>query len=335
MTNPPEPEATPEVTRSLEKTLTAALKTRPLDEESLERIRAAVGAEWRAATGSPWHRSVTPRHIRWTLLGVAASILAVLIAFWIAAPSTQGAIVGSVSRLAAVGIDVGSGFFHHRTVRVGEALRVGDEFTASGSMLITFRHGGSLRVAAGTRLSMVTSTRLSLERGLIYVDFPASIPNPLRVSTTAGDIEHIGTEFEVMSDGQGVRIRVREGRIRLSGKAAPVAADAGTELLAMPGAEITRRPVDTYGRDWIWLAELAPDYDIDGRPLMDFLQWSSRELGRHLDFADERSRQIAEHTILHGSVRGQLPADALSHVLTTTSLAYEIRNETIWVHASF
>jgi hypothetical protein len=183
-------------------------------------------------------------------------------------------------------------------------------------------------------LSVVTSTRLSLERGLIYVDIPASIPNPLRVSTTAGDIEHIGTEFEVMSDGQGVRIRVREGRIRLSGKTAPVAADAGTELLAMPGAEITQRSVDTYGREWIWVAELAPDYEIDGRPLIDFLQWASRELGRHLYFADERSRQIAEHTILHGSVRGQLPVDALSHVLTTTSLAYEIRNETIWVHAS-
>jgi len=332
MTDPPDPEATPEHVRNVEKTLTAALKTRPLKKESLERIHAAVEAEWLAAIGAPKHRSVRPRFVRWALYGIAASLLAVLIAFRVTAPSVQGANFGSISRLAAVGLDVRSGFFQHRAVRVGDALRVGDQFTAPGAMLITFDRGGSLRVATGSRLSIATATRLSLENGLIYVDVPESVPNPLRVSTTVGDIEHIGTEFEVMSDGQGVRIRVREGRIRFTGKTTTLAAGEGTELLAMPGGGVTQRSVDSYGRDWLWLAELAPDYEIEGRPLIDFLQWASRELGRHLDFADARSRQIAEHTILHGSVRGQLPVDALSHVLTTTSLAYEIRNETIWVH---
>jgi hypothetical protein len=168
----------------------------------------------------------------------------------------------------------------------------------------------------------------------MYVDFPPGASNPLRITTVVGEIEHTGTAFEVMSNDHSVRIRVREGRIRFVEANATLSAVAGTELLAVPGASVAQRPVDTYGRDWQWIAALAPDYDIEGHPLIDFLQWASRELGRKLNFSDTHARQIAEQTILHGSVRGQLPVDALGNVLSTTSLAYEIRGDAIWVHGA-
>jgi hypothetical protein len=157
--------------------------------------------------------------------------------------------------------------------------------------------------------------------------------NPLRVATLAGIVEHVGTEFEIKSDDRTVRVRVREGRIRFLGTADTVVADAGTELLATPGKTISRRSIDTYGGDWLWTAALAPDYEIEGRSLMGFLRWVSRELGRPLDFADANARQIADRTILHGSVRDQAPIDAMSNVLATTSLTYEIRGDTIWIRS--
>jgi hypothetical protein len=318
----------------IEKALITALKTPPLREERFERIRAAVMQEWRVATSGPRSQLQRTRLVRWAAFGVAASLLAVIIVSWVGNTPHLTVPFGSIARLDAVGLDVQPGLFHHRHLVVGDTLRVGDRLTASGSMLLTLVGGGTTRIAKGSSLYIATSTKLSLAQGLIYVDFPSGTSNALRITTVAGDIEHIGTAFEVMSDDQSVRIRVREGDIRFVGKTGTLAAAAGTELLAVPGANPTQRSVDTYGPDWLWTAALAPNCEIEGRPLIDFLQWVSHELGRPLNFADTRSRQLAEHSILHGSVRGQLPIEALGNVLSTTSLVYEIRGDAIWVRGA-
>jgi hypothetical protein len=91
--------------------------------------------------------------------------------------------------------------------------------------------------------------------------------------------------------------------------------------------------VATYGADWLWVASLAPIYEIEGQPLLDFLQWVSRELGRRLEFGDSHARDIAARTILHGSIRDHEPLDALANVLATTSLRYEILGDTIRVNS--
>jgi hypothetical protein len=177
---------------------------------------------------------------------------------------------------------------------------------------------------------------LSLPLGLIYVDIPRELSNVkrLRVATTAGAVEHVGTAFEIMSDDRSVRVRVREGSIRFLGKTDTIFASAGTELLAAPGKTISRRSIDTYGSEWLWMSALPPDYEIEGKSLIGFLSWVSRELGRPLDFADANARQIADRTILHGSVRGQAPLQAMSKVLLTASLSYEIRGDAILVRSS-
>jgi hypothetical protein len=174
-----------------------------------------------------------------------------------------------------------------------------------------------------------------LQRGQIYVDLPpgTTAKSPFQVATRAGIVEHLGTAFEVLSGPQIVRLRVREGRVRLRGETAEVIAEAGTELTATKAGVVSRRSISTYGRDWLWVAALAPDYEIEGRPLLGFLEWASRELGRPLRFSDAHAREVAERTILHGSVSGREPLDALASVLATTSLSYEIRGNTIWIQS--
>jgi hypothetical protein len=202
-------------------------------------------------------------------------------------------------------------------------------------VLVALRRGGTLRVAADSSLEFTAAGRVSLARGLIYVDIPPGSGNspPLRILTHAGVIEHVGTAFEIKSDGRSVRVRVREGRIRFLGDNATVLADAGTELFATPGKALSERSIDVYGSEWLWAAALAPYYEIEGMPLIGFLQWVSRELGRSLEFADVNARQIADRTILHGSVIHQAPVEAMSNVLATTSLTYEIRGATILVRS--
>jgi FecR protein len=320
---------------SVERMLTDTLITPPLDEDGIERMRVAVAQEWLAAIAVSRHREASIRR-RWRLgLAAAAGFTALIVGIWSMRPTGESMVIGSLARLNDGGVEIRSGLFQHRALQVGEPLRVGDTLMTRGLALLTLARGGTLRVGAGSRLSVNQPTQLSLERGLMYVDMPpgSTASNPLRVMTRAGVIEHLGTEFEVMSDQQLVRIRVPEGQIRISRGSAVWVADAGTELLATRGDQFSQRPFATFGRDWLWIAALAPDYQIEGQPLIGFLRWVSRELGRPLDFADAHAREVADSTILHGSLHGQEPLVALATVLATTSLTYELRGDRVWVHS--
>ena len=316
----PEPDADP--------ALSEALGTPRLGESERERMRLLVEHEWRAA-----HRPRRSRRWLWAAALAAAAVAAASVVLLVTRTSGQAVIIGSLSKSNGGALVASSGFFRHRTLRMGEPLHMGERLTAHGAVLITLARGGSLRAAAGSELKLTAPNRLSLEHGLIYLDFPPGTArsNPLEVATWTGIIEHVGTGFEVMSDAHAVRVRVREGYIRLQRRSGTLLAEAGTELLATSGNAVARRPINTYGRDWGWTAALAPEYEIEGQSLIGFLQWVGRELGRRVDFDGAHAREVAERTILHGSVRGQPPLDALSHVLASTSLAYELRGDKIWI----
>jgi FecR protein len=318
---------------AVERTLTDALSMQPPSEHDLARLRAIAAQEWLAAVAG--EQTVASGRSRWIGLAAAAGLAAVTAALWVATPAIQAVSIGSMTRLEGRPLEVRSRLFQQRRLESGDALRVGDRLTTRSPVLVTLTRGGTLRIAAGSKLTIIGAAQLSLEHGLIYLDIPpgSNAGNPFRVATSAGMVEHVGTEFEIQSDAGTVRVRVREGRIRFVGTAATIVADAGTELLAAPDKTISRRAIDTYGGDWLWTAALAPNYEIEGKSLTRFLTWVSRELGRPLDFADANARNIADRTILHGTLHDQAPMVAMSNVLATTSLSYEIRGDTIWVRS--
>jgi ferric-dicitrate binding protein FerR (iron transport regulator) len=329
MTERQPPANDPGSDHELDRTLTDVLRTPSLDAQALERIRVVVENEWRASTLLQ-RRSRSIRRWTWASLSAAVVLIALTTA-WFAKHTGEPVVFGSISRS-----DGGADVRH-----VGDPLRSGDRVSTHGPMLVSVAAGGSLRIAADSTIDITSGTEIRLERGKIYIDLPPApaVSARLNVWTHAGVIEHVGTEFEVLSDDAGVRIRVREGRIRLSdisgaiGSSKAILADAGTELLAAAGGVVVQRPVPTYGNDWSWVANLAPTYEIEGQPLLNFLQWVSRELGRRLEFGDSEARDIAARTILHGSIHDHEPMDALANVLATTSLRYEIRGDAIRVNS--
>jgi ferric-dicitrate binding protein FerR (iron transport regulator) len=317
----------------VEHVLRAALRVQPLNPDALARIRAATEREWTQASGSG-STSKAYRRTLWGSLAAAVVLFAFLVA-WYMAPPVGSTNFGIVVRSDVGNADVRFQFVRQRAVKAGDRVQTGDTLSAHGPVLISLSGGGTLRIAAGTILDIAGDGQARLRRGQVYVDLPvgSSSQHPFRILTREGSIEHVGTEFEVLENNHIMRLRVREGRVLLHRDSERIVADAGTELTALPGSIVTRRQIDTYGRDWLWVAALAPDYEIEGRPLLGFLEWASRELGRPLKFSDLRARAVAERTILHGSVRGREPLDALSSVLATTSLTYEIRGDTIWIQS--
>jgi FecR protein len=319
----------------LDKLLGSALSTRTWSSDSRERVRLVSEREWRAATQTtPASRRWLRSSRLWGYPGVAlAAGCAALVLLSVRGTGPPGAAFGSVARLAGGTLERQVGFLWHESLPAGSILRVGDRLVARGGVLVALAPGGTLRVAPQTRFAVAATTRLDLHDGSLYVDTP-TVSGPLQVSTARGTVEHVGTEFEVTSAGQQVRIRVREGRVHFGSGSESLLADAGTELLVSAAGSALRRPIATSGSEWAWVMALAPAYQIEGQPLTNFLNWVSRELGQPLQFSGARTQELASQVTLHGSIDGIAPLDALAQVLATTSLRYELRAGVIQLHSA-
>jgi ferric-dicitrate binding protein FerR (iron transport regulator) len=312
----------------LERSLESGLRRPPLTDEAYARIRSAVAAEWRA--------TIRPRS-RWALRGwggIAASLAAatLVVMVWLR-PSAEPAVLGSVAIVESGGLESRSALFLPRSLGVGAVLRAGEMLTARGSVLVKLKGGGTLRIARGTQFEAIAADEITLHEGEVYVDMPPNLPRAFAfvVRTPVGLIEHLGTQFDVAAVGHEVRIRVREGRVRLRRGSDAETAAAGTELVVPKSGPTSRHSISTHGGQWSWIEALEPEYTIEDRKLVDFLEWAARETGLELSFVDDRARNVAEQTRLHGSVRGMPPAAALEMVLKTTSLRYELEADVIRV----
>lgn len=314
-----------------ERSLESVLRRQPLSDDAFIRMRSAVEAEWRAATpaSARWSRS------RWA--GLAASILVVIgmAVAWLR-PATEPVILGSVTRAQAPGLENGSIPFLHRIMNLGEALRGGETIEALGPALVALAGGGTLRIARGGVIQVLGANAVELSHGQIYVDLAPDQPRAAAfvVRTRLGIIEHLGTQFEVATVDRDIRIRVREGQVRMRTTSGAQIAGAGTELLVGHAGVVSRAPVTIHGPEWSWVEALTPDYEIENRQLMDFLRWVARESGRKLVMVDVHAREVAERTRLRGSVRGLAPLEALGNVLSTTSLRFELVEDAIRVSSA-
>ncbi|HET8695971.1 MAG TPA: hypothetical protein VFO94_00715, partial [Gammaproteobacteria bacterium] len=116
-----------------------------------EEIRRAVYAEWDRVTG---------RRVLWRRAGMAAAAAAVAAAAVLLVvgrePAAPLPTVARVERVVgAVEIDVAG---RDRPLKVGEDIPAGAELvTGSGQVALRLASGGSLRLAAGTRLELTAA----------------------------------------------------------------------------------------------------------------------------------------------------------------------------------
>ncbi len=310
---------------ALERALEDELRRAPLSDGAYARIYAAVEAEWRAMVRS--------RAARRTWGAVAAGLAAIILVAVMVRSIPEAPVIASVDRLEGGALEARGRFSWHRSLGVGAVLRRGETLIAHGSALLDLHGGGSVRVASGTELEAVTADQITLRQGEIYVDIPPNLTGraAFAVTTSVGRIEHVGTQFDVACVDRSIRVRVREGRVRVFRGLETQIVGAGTELWVPKVGASSYHEILAQGPEWAWTAAVTPEYDIEDQKLVDFLHWTARETGRQLSWVDDRARQVAERTQLHGSVHG-LPVDeALGRVLASTSLRLELRSDVIRV----
>jgi ferric-dicitrate binding protein FerR (iron transport regulator) len=307
--------------------LKGALRQPALSQQSLERLRAAVENERRA-------RLLHSRRVRtgrWAGL-LAACLCAVVVLTWWAFGQSS-AVIGSVDQGLASGIVVTRSGLLARATPGQTTLRVGQSVDARANAAIRLSHGGSLRMKAGSSVTFVSAGEIELRRGAIYLDIdPAHARVTLAIRTPFGLVQHLGTQYEVALLPAQLRLRVREGKVQVQGTVA-ARAQAGEELTISSTQALQRRAIAPYGDAWAWEESVAGDFEAEGRNVGQLLQWVARETGRRIHFADEHVDQLASQTVLHGSIRGLPPDVALRAILATTTLAADVRDEFITVHA--
>jgi ferric-dicitrate binding protein FerR (iron transport regulator) len=191
---------------------------------------------------------------------------------------------------------------------------------------VTLADGGNLRVARASAIEIVAAASVQLERGELYVDIPpgSRASDRFTVRTPAGEFLHVGTQFAVAVVNGATRLRVREGSVRWHASAGDSTIDAGTEVSIDRNRKMTRRPIVTAGRDWAWAEAMAPEIEIENRPLEEFLEWFSRETGRKLVITDDAVRKQMATIRMHGNVHGLTAVEALSAVMAATTLRFEL-----------
>lgn len=319
-----------------DRALREGLRASALSPEAMRRIRAATQQEWRAT--HPAATVQTPSR-RWLAQAAAASVVVLAgVVGWntFMAGAGDGAVVGQIARFDAPGIVESRFLRRDEILGAGASLHAGQSLDVRGDALIQLAGGGNLRVARASAFEVVAANAVTLGRGELYVDIPPESRGSdlFMVVTPAGEFRHVGTQFAVAIVGGATRVRVREGSVQWQGIDGVSTVNAGTEVVIERDRSVTQRPIATAGREWAWAETMAPDIDIENRPLREFLEWFARETGRKLEIVDGGAREQADNILMHGNVRGLSAVEALTAVMAATTLRFELREGVIRVSSA-
>ncbi len=304
-----------------------------------EMIREAVLSEWQAVTG--WRRT----RMRVTRFAVAATVLlGVAVTFNMLQES-------GIAPVQVATITSSHGSIHVR----GEESQMHElrdlASIMSGQLIITdydsgiglaWGNGGSLRIAAATRIEFVSGDDVFLHSGRIYFD---STPSELitsvssgsgeaklRILTNHGTVSHLGTQYMTYTSDSELTVSVREGEVSVDGTYYNDKAFAGQQLSIVGSARPSITNFPRHGEAWKWIEDVSPDVEIDGRSVDVFLNWVARETGLRVEYPNAATKQAAEYEVLKVTVKLE-PRAALDVLVETTVLKWHVEEGAIKVSA--
>jgi hypothetical protein len=315
-------------------------------------IPAADLATIKQAARDTWRETVRAKRTRELRLrsayALAASLVLVILAGWW---WLSGEVPPVVEEVATVELLTGRVEAVRETEQgPGEPIEIGVGDNLSDGVVLTtatgadgspgrvaFRtgRGQSVRLDVGTQIRLLSSSRVRLEQGAIYVDSGPSTPEDagLEIVTSFGTVREVGTQYEVRLDGETdtLQVRVREGSVSVRWDGESDGADRGETLTLRRDGSIVRGAVEPDGPEWGWVLAAAPSLDIEGRSLASFLDWVARESGWEIRYADGAIERSAGTIRLHGTIEGLRPDESLQAILEGSGLDHRTEDGVVLV----
>lgn len=287
--------------------------------DAMEEVRRAVHGEWRATV------TQRKRQRRVFAFAAAASVaFVVVVASWtlrFAAPDPDFAV--TIARIDGDAQFQAAPASPGRTIGVGDTVAVGSVLTTDHETRVALAYGPgtSLRIDRDSSIERVSPDRFRLSTGAVYIDaLPQANDRELVIETQAGDVRHLGTQYQVRQSGKVMEVSIREGRVQIAGSHGDALASAGERVRITAAGELERGAISAQDPAWDWAEATSPVFAIDNRTLAEFLEWVARETGRQVVYASAEAQRAAETLKLRGSIEGLDPDTALSAVLSTTDL---------------
>jgi hypothetical protein len=302
-------------------------------------VPAERAARAEAAVRAAWQASVSARRRRlagaWAGGLALAAMLALAVGLAWRQPTAPAVapLAGTVERLVGA-VELRASPGPAQPLLAGSRLVAGGTVAtaADGRVAVRLASGASLRLDVDSRLTFASPTRLLLHSGAVYVD--SQVGDAVAVETPWGTVEERGTQFEVRLASDAVRVRVREGGIHLTGERGAWDAARGDELVLTAAGALSRQSVPFHGDAWSWVQAIAPAFHLEDRTLGDFLAWFRRETGRAVVWTDPAEQRRSLAIVLHGSVDGLTPEQALAAVLPTCGLAHRLEGGAVTLFAN-
>ncbi|MCP4048436.1 MAG: FecR domain-containing protein [Gammaproteobacteria bacterium] len=293
-----------------------------IEDERFDRVRLNVHKHWQEVVRSPKVKS-RPQHLK--AVAIAASLAVIVGAIFM---FSKLSIVPQLQPLANVQRVLGE-------VRVAGEPAIADSLIPADSPIITGTEGRvALRLSGGYLLRIDSDSQvrlhsrgeISLDKGAIYIDTTfASVHEPIRVTTSLGTAQDIGTRFQVRLAGMVMVVGVRDGLVEVSQASqpvVPVVKGSSVELDAKGGVVTTS--LDTNDPEWDWIDNVVPPFDIQGATLEQYLSWYAHERTLKLVWADAVSEKNAQKAVLAGSIEGSGLDEGLDVVQQIAPFEYQV-----------
>ena len=293
----------------------------------------------RAAAHQEWIRVVARRTRRlslWSLAGAAIAAGVLGAAGWSllrhAPAPVPGPEIATLRTVTGSVLIASAGESSRAVSGAGMRIRAGDRLETIDVSGAAFELPGglSVRLDRNTTALLDSASRLVLERGAVYVDAGAG-DSVFNIDTAFGSVRHTGTQFEVRIDESALRVRVREGSVAVEAAGQRWASRAGEGLILARGRPPERHAIAVSGPEWSWVSELAQPFRLEGATAPAFLAWVSREQGWRWEYDTPSLRTRVERIVLHGSIEGLTPEEALAAVLPTCGLTSRREGERLIV----
>lgn len=275
-----------------------------------------------------WRREVRKRRVRtWVWQGGVAVAATVLVVFGLAAwlPMTNVAPDGPVATALRVVGNLDLEFQgSQRMLVAADSIQPGTWLQSDGRSRAVVRLAGGhqLRMDTETRLMIESERRVHLGRGGIYVDSAEAVGG-IEVVTGVDVVRDIGTQFELRRRDRALILRVRDGRVELARGARRYVVPPCAELELAADGDISSREIRPDGPQWDWTLDIAPPFELDGRTVLEVLQWAVSETGQRLMFRDPEVEALASETVVRGPLGGMNPGEVPTVVLPSCGLDAE------------
>jgi ferric-dicitrate binding protein FerR (iron transport regulator) len=297
--------------------------------ERMERARKNVQAHWeRVVAEQRPARKVSRQRLFAAAAGIVMA-LGVTVVVQQLGGAPEMPVPASVDRVLGEALIAGEPAGQGRAVGMNTEVVTG----AEGRIALRMAGGQSLRVDTTSRVTIHSPNHVSLDSGALYIDTAfAEGPAPILVSTPMGTAQDIGTQFQVRLTATSMVVGVRDGRVEVAhagrrgmevekGHYAEFDADGGHAQYVLAADD----------PDWSWIGTVAPEFEIEGASLEQYLRWYAHEAGVILDWADEASERNAAEARLSGSIAGASVHDSLEIVQRIAPFEYRLSQERLWI----